>query len=142
MYLNKKKIKVMIKYVDTLKQQEKFMNKNIQKYKQVATENLTGKALNVKVFSSLKSWLVDTYNINMTLVQRLNALNNSITLALAVIQNLSHEIPEEERNQIVMILNIIIKKCSETVSIISNIDEKHFKSEIDSINEIIDLINK
>ncbi len=41
-----------------------------------------------------------------------------------------------------MILNLIIKKCSETVTILDKIDKKHFKNEIDSLDVVIELIKK
>lgn len=118
------------------------MNKNIQKYKQIQNQSLTGKDLNIKVFSSLKGWITDTYNKNLIFTQRMNALNNCISLATALIQNLNNDIPEEEREKITMILNLIIKKCSETVSILDKIDKKYFRDEVDSLDFIIELIKK
>jgi hypothetical protein len=118
------------------------MNKNIQKYKQIQNQSLTGKDLNIKVFSSLKGWITDTYNRNLIFTQRMNALNNCISLATTLLQNLNNDIPIEEREKITMILNLIIKKCSDTVTILDKINEKHFKNEIDSLDIVIELIKK
>ncbi len=118
------------------------MNKKIQQYKQIQNQSLTGKELNLKVFTSLKGWITDTYNKNLIFTQRMNALNNSISLATTLIQNLNSDIPEEERERITMILNLIIKKCSNTVTILDKINEKYFRDEIDSLDFIIEIIKK
>lgn len=118
------------------------MNKNINKYSQIQNANLTGKLLNMKIFNSMKSWLLDTSNDNLTNIQKLTALNNSITLAASIIQNLSAEIQGEERDSIVSIINLLIDKCSKSVSSIDRMEKNYFSEEINSINEIIELIKK
>lgn len=118
------------------------MNKNINMYKQVESKTLSGKELTVRVLNSLRTWINDVTNKNLTHQQKLTALNNAITLSVIILENLNYEIKGEEREIITSIINLIIKKCSDSVLLVENLNIDSFKEETDSISLLIQIVNK
>lgn len=116
------------------------MNNNINMYRQVAHNSLTGKDLNIKVFKSLKTWLNGVINDRLSHIEKLNSLNKAIELSVAILENMNHEINSEERETITNIINLIIKKCMDSISKVEDLNNDSFKEEFKSIDLIIELI--
>lgn len=118
------------------------MNKNINMYKSVEAKSLSPKEMSIKVLRSLKAWLNDVTNHNLTYIQKINALNNSVALSVIILENMHYKIAGEERQILTNILNLIIKKGANSVTTLEELNKDVFKEDIEAIDLLIEIIEK